>query len=607
MRSWINTVFSTGDAGSAFLPGQQIETLLKSFQINRAEAEPTGGRGTKTQPKLRKSPSPASLWSGNWLLETLVIAICFAAYAGQIPPDVNESHYLTKAKHFWDPSYCRGDLFLSSSFSHWLFYVLFGWLTKFMSLVSFAWIGRITTWTLIAFAWQRLSHAVVPLRFMSLVSALMFLLLNDRFHLAGEWVVGGFEAKGLAYFFVLLGLSFAIRGNWKFAWPALGAASAFHVLVGAWAVVACLITWFSIHRKRASEESMFLDYWTMQLKSQTWPLLAGGSLAMIGVIPPLLADGNATGKAASVAHSIYVNERISHHLLFGNFPIWNVARFSLIVVFWVLLNRWLKARQDISPFVFNRKLEPIRYFAIGSLCISFCGLLLCGLAEQGGSYADASDNLLRFYWFRLADFAIPMATALGSCFVIGYWLEKSNDIYRRISSAVFCACILMAAGLMIAERYVIPMPTADARSLPQYPDNPARTLDTYKNWKKACLWIRDNTPVDSVFITPNQQQTFKWYAEREEIVAWKDIPQDSHSIVQWQDRLNIFFYPQQQSEFGILCYEDDQLASLAKEFGAGYVLLLQRDYEAVSEKPRFKLVYPERADDQSTFVILKFD
>ena len=57
-------------------------------------------------------------------------------FAGQIPPDVNESHYLPKAKHFWDPTWCAGDLFLGSSFSHWLFYVTTGWLTRFLSLAD---------------------------------------------------------------------------------------------------------------------------------------------------------------------------------------------------------------------------------------------------------------------------------------------------------------------------------------------------------------------------------------------------------------------------------------------------------------------------------------
>ena len=55
-----------------------------------------------------------------------MIFICFALVAGQLPPDVNESHYLTKAKHFWNPTWCPGDIFLGSSHAHWLFYFSHG-------------------------------------------------------------------------------------------------------------------------------------------------------------------------------------------------------------------------------------------------------------------------------------------------------------------------------------------------------------------------------------------------------------------------------------------------------------------------------------------------
>ena len=621
MRSWLQPVDSKIGSLLWLLTGSANATRVSAFKVNRERSEPTGdtpnnpgvesgSNGTKepgVRPEQRSTSwfhkSPTSIWTTNWLWETAIIALCFAAYSGQLPPDVNESHYLTKSKAFWDASYCQGDLFLGSSFSHWLFYALFGWLTKLMSLAAFAWTGRIVTWVLTAFAWQRLSNAVIPLRWMSVISALFFLLLNDRFHMAGEWVVGGFEAKGIAYFFVILGLGFTVRGNWKLVWPALGAAAAFHVLVGGWSVCACLIAWVCVHHKRSNQKAQSFGYWKMQFRSQQIPLLIGGLLSLFGVIPPLLADAGANPEVAALARSVYVNERISHHLLFGAFPVWNIARFSMIVVFWLLLNRWLKARQDISPFVFNRKLEPLRYFTCGALFLAFGGLVLSGLAERSGQGSFA-ESLLRFYWFRLADFAIPMSTALASCFVIAYWLEKANDFPRRLSSAIFCGCIMAAFGAMTAERHAVSMPMADLRSLPQYPEQPSKNIDAYRNWKKVCTWIRDSTPVDAVFITPNQQQTFKWYAHRHEVVAWKDTPQDPLSIVQWQQRLNDLFYTQ-QNDFGLLTYSDAELDTIAEKYDADYLVLLQRHFDLVEEKPKFKQVYPESEDAKSTYVVLK--
>ena len=543
----------------------------------------------------------------QWLLEALLIAVCFFLYAGQPAPDVNESHYLTKAKHFWDSSYCPGDLFLGSANSHWLFYVCFGWMTKFMSLSVFAWTGRILTWSLMAVAWQRLSHAIVPLKFMSVLSALFFLLLNDKFHLAGEWVVGGFEAKGIAYVFVIYALSFLVKGQWKYVWPLLGAASAFHVLVGGWSVLACLFASIVVMVRRSSNQSTRMEYWSSQATQWWKPLLIGGVMALPGILPPLISDFGATSQSRQFAAEVYVGQRIAHHLDFAAFPTWHVARFAALVFFWGLLYLWLKNRLMLNPIVFHRKLEPLQDFATGALLISFCGLMISGLAEAGNPFCV---SLLKFYWFRLADFAVPATIALASCFVIAYWLELENDIFRRSSSVIFSVCIFMAAALLFVERHQVQIPNADFRSLPQYPDNEQRFRESWQNWLKVCGWVRLNTPEDAVFITPIQQQTFKWYASRTEVVAWKDIPQDAGSIVQWHERLKQIQEPQQVSTLGLLMYPDERLGALAEKYGADYLVLPQSVYDLACDdpnfgKPKFECVYPEKGQ-KATWVVLKF-
>ena len=83
-------------------------------------------------------------------LETVLIAVFFGLLADGPPPGVNESHYLTKARHYWDPSFCAGDLFLESADAHLVFYWLFGWVTVFVRLETAAWIGRVIAWVLLA-------------------------------------------------------------------------------------------------------------------------------------------------------------------------------------------------------------------------------------------------------------------------------------------------------------------------------------------------------------------------------------------------------------------------------------------------------------------------
>ena len=577
-----------------------------AFKISRGEVPATGRENKTASLSGRAIRGPLHEFGEyQWLLEMLLIAVCFFLYAGQPAPDVNESHYLTKAKHFWDSSYCPGDLFLSSSFSHWLFYVCFGWMTKFMSLTAFAWTGRILTWSLMAFAWQRLSSAIVPLKFMSVLSALFFLLLNDKFHLAGEWVVGGFEAKGLAYFFVIYALSFLVRGQWKFVWPLLGAASAFHVLVGGWAVLACMFAAIVLMVRRSSNQSTTMDYWKSQANLAWKPLLIGGILALPGILPPLISDFGSPADARQFAAEVYVGDRIAHHLDFDAFPTWHVARFAVLILFWALLYLWLKNRLVHNPVIFHRKLEPLQDFATGALLISFCGLVISGLADSGNPFCEA---LLKLYWFRLADFAVPATISLASCFVIAYWLELENDVFRRTSSVIFTVCVFLAAALLFLERHHLQIPNADVRSLPQYPDDEQRFRQSQENWVKVCEWVRENTAEDAVFLTPYQQQTFKWYASRTEVVSWKDIPQDADSIVQWYKRLKEIQEPQQYSELGLLLYTDEQLSELAQKYKADYLVMPQAAYDLACEDPngksKFQCVYPSD-ESKATWVVLE--
>ncbi len=141
----------------------------------------------------------------------LIVLLCFC-YAGSPPPGVNEPHYLGKAKHHWDPSWCAGDFFFESADAHGVFYWTFGWTTQFLTLPAAAWIGRLAVWSLFALAWRMFIHGLTAIPWMSALSAGVYLALVRYCHMSGEWVIGGVEAKGFAYALVFLGLSALVRG-----------------------------------------------------------------------------------------------------------------------------------------------------------------------------------------------------------------------------------------------------------------------------------------------------------------------------------------------------------------------------------------------------------
>src|SRR3990172_2993722 len=83
-------------------------------------------------------------------IEVLLILLVFFALAGDPVPSVNEPHYLCRLKHYWDPAWCVGDLFLDSPDAHGLFVWSFGWVTRLLTLSATAWVGRVLAWSMLA-------------------------------------------------------------------------------------------------------------------------------------------------------------------------------------------------------------------------------------------------------------------------------------------------------------------------------------------------------------------------------------------------------------------------------------------------------------------------
>ncbi len=591
-----------------------IPGLVKLFQINRSHSRATVPLDTSSGSHSKSRLAATSIF---WL-EVFLVLCLLAVYGGQPAPDVNESHYLTKARHFWNPQWCKGDLFLESSNAHVFFFVVFGWITKFASLPGFAWIGRVISWSLVATAWCKLNRTLGIGSGLPILSMLFFLILMDCFHLAGEWVVGGFEAKTVSYGFVLLAIDSFLKRRWNWFWVEIGFACALHVVVGAWTLIAFGIASLDRLPDRIAgrpQDSIYSTIWStlQRYPSQTATFVIFVTLFLIGALPPLLNNFGVPDNTKNIAAQIQVNQRLGHHLLFGNFPTLFVARFAFLIVMWSIFARLVR---------FDEKLRRLNLFCFGSLLIAFAGLVLSGVAENALEIATGADspmdragqwstNLLTLYWFRLADFAVPLALSLTCSWVIASWMFGSRLSIQRIAVVFFGVLILIAGGLMIQNRWSDPRPGADRAALPTYPNEFQRTIETFKNWKKACQWIRDNTPADSVFITPDAQQTFKWYSGRAEVVCWKDAPQDATGVIEWKKRIEIFCDPQKMYPTGLLAYTDSQLIELAQLYGATHMIVPQMHVDKMREvvpfpaDPRIQQVYPVD-DRRSTYVIFEF-
>lgn len=547
-----------------------------------------------------------STWIG--FFEVFLIGLIFAAFCGTTPPEVNEAHYLTKAKHFWNPDFCPNDLFLTSSSPHWVFYVLCGWPTLFLSLESAAWLGRSLTWLLMAVAWQRLSWQITPRVWVAPITAILFFLLNDRFHLAGEWVVGGFEAKGIAYALVWFAIARILIQDWNRAWLLLGIGAAFHPLAGGWSFLACLgvrlVYWFqrgSVDLSSPTHQDSQIILESKKrfgLANESYWLGGGLMLAIAGAIPSVWADFGVDLELAFAAHWVHVHKRLSHHLLFGAFATDRIAMFTLMVVGWGLVF-WIGFKNGDLREQWRR--DVLFHLGIASLLISLMGLVLSAIAESKSQNHELATSLLRFYWFRLSDFMIPTTLALSMGCLIRRIFHQTAGRRAKLVYGFSILALVCAGMLLVLQKHHDLRPISDQRSLPKY-DTQQKSYQAFLNWRKVCDWIARETPTDAVFITPADQQTFKWYAGRSEVANWKDTPQDALSVNQWYQRVTELIVPQREFELGLLSYSDDQIRELGRRYQADYLVVLQSHYDRSGTD--LKRVYPQSSVAKTTYVVI---
>jgi hypothetical protein len=545
---------------------------------------------------VSRSPSPPVLEvvdsgevrSYSWLgtaVETLFIFLLFFLIAGSPPPGVGESHYLPKAKHYWDPTWCQGDLFLESRDAHLTFCWAIGWLTKYCSLESTAWIGRVAAWLMLAWAWQRLSVAIVPQQLFAILSAGLMCLFLRWFHMAGEWVVGGVEAKVFAYFFLLLGLECLVRRRWTPAWLLMGSAAAFHVLVGGWGCVVLGGVWLC-ERKAAD---------TPRLIAMLPAVLGGFILSLPGLIPAIQLNQGVDPAVAVEAAKAYVFERLPHHLVFHRFEHVYMARQLVLLIAWA----WLAWSQR-----HHVRLRTLHLFVLGAVRMGVVGAIL----DQSLLWQrELAARLLRYYWFRLSDSLLAFGMALGVIYEISRRYNAQPNAYGGLLTLAIVAVtadvsntIWMRSQLRLPGAFLQPKPTQTrVAGHPPALVNELPAQEMFEHWRSACEWIRESTPQNARFLTPRRQQTFKWYAHRPEVVNWKDVPQDAAGLVRWQEAM-AEVYPRSTFELDLTAHDDDHLLALARKYDAQYIVV---DRTRATRNLSLPRVYPTIREENPVYDI----
>lgn len=501
-----------------------------------------------------RSANPASVSPAWRLMAVLVLAVLFLGFSlARSPiPGVNESHYLSKARHFWQPEWCQGDLFLESANPHGVFYVVFGWLTTKMSLAHAALVIRAGQSLLVAWGWLALGRRCLGDTLQAIIAAVLFLLLQATGTWSGEWLIGGAESKVWAYGVLFLAAAWGLDRRWLLAALSGGLAVSMHPVVGCWGVVIAvlavvLVRYFPSSRvEQATSEAC---------PRPTWPVifLALGVFAVAsvpGLIFAVRSLAAPSPQVASEADFLQVAVRLSHHLDPLTFPVRAWRDYGLLLLVLLLVRSMLPVR--------SRAQSWLERWMVAAVLIALAGVVVAWGPRPLNQlpWWQLRVKLLKLYPFRLADMLVPITVAFTLS--AGLWQVLS----QRFSAARRPAILTAIVGVVLFVAFRVP---GLDKTLDQQP------VAVQKDWLWACAWLRDHSPRESVLYATNDNWSLRWYAERPEYFHFKDCPQDAASIVEW-NRRNWVIYNWKLKAFTDGVITPQELSQLRAETGITHLV-----------------------------------
>lgn len=416
----------------------------------------------------------------------------------------NELDVLPLAKQYADPTWIPGDWYLNQPPGYrLLFETLFGRLIVAWGFLAASLVGRLICYGLVASGLVLIGRRLGLSLPLLLLAIGLFLYTGRQGTAASEWLVGGLEAKSVAYGLVLLAIGLMLEGRYRWMALMLGLATSFHVLVGGWAFLAVL-GWLALRW------NCFKDIRHLGLILLIY--LSASAFA----IRPVLEQLFLTLPASPVTPSyIYVFLRLPHHLNPRSWSsIWWIKPTLYLLVVTLSVRLW-RQQQPGKLSEQHTAYRSLLEFTLISLVPFMLGLAIAPLDTQG--------RLLQYYPFRLGDVMLPLNTwLLFAC-------ALQHTFTGRGRQVLLLVCIVVLSWKCSTQSVHFHKQFLALRQFPQVDPE----------LKALCNWVRKFTPPDATVVSPPVDFVeFTWLAERPTIAKFKLLPQTKAGILSWYERLS---------------------------------------------------------------------
>jgi hypothetical protein len=473
----------------------------------------------------------------------------------------NHTVYLLSALRLNDPSLLTNDWFTTQTLQYHGVFARVGAALDRISLIREAfftgYLALVAIWHI---GWLRLTLALGGTVRVYLLSVILFFLSAAGLGLGMYDFLqdSALLPSNIANVAMLWGIYFWVTLRPAHAGVALGLAGLFHlnhalVAIGLWGA---LLLWDrrTLRPEQSEGSGSFVEPGSLSALRMTSLLLGSLSLlalSSVSILPALRAISAAQAKLPIRQFvDLYVHLRHPHHYDPASWPAALWITFVWPIPFWIVVVRQAPAAA---------KREAARAFLL------LLALQLLALVFAGFWYV--SERLVQLSLYRFSIY-VKLLSCIGAALLLGgnprrpavSWIASiaaalavaarfsvtgiAGDLnpllllaalllccaaFDRIAApAVLAAVIAVVAGATLISK----MNHAHFLGLGLLM-NPQDSSD----YHRLCIYARDHTPIDAIFLVPPSEQEFRLTARRAIVVNFKGVPQLSAELPEWRDRL----------------------------------------------------------------------